>query len=210
MKFFHLTPVFVSWLLLSGFSSRPPTPAPVPSPTPSPTPSPVKSHGSYAEKVPGFYLNHFDAVSDVPGCRSLHGLFRGGEPSLADEAWVKKLRQEGITHVLDLRAEGGDLERRAAEKARFSYSRVPLRTEGAKQRAGTAKQVEVAIQETAERLARGERVYVHCQLGEDRTGYFISLLRGCGDQGFRDFKAYGGSHYPALKSLREELQKTVD
>ena len=55
-------------------------------------------------------------------------------------------------------------------------------------------------------LGKGERVYVHCQRGEDRTGTFIRLLRACGEASRQEYRVYGGSKYAALDSLYEALK----
>jgi len=197
-------------LALSACVTLPETaPDVAPSPTPSPTSTlaPMSpSKGSYKEKVDGFYLDHFDVVADIPGCASTRGLYRGGQPRLTDSAWLKKLKSEGISVIVDLRNEAGSSERRAAEASGLTYRSLALRTVSESHPVGTAEKTIAEIERIKADFAAGRRVFIHCQRGEDRTGTVIGLLRDCGDDGFKDYKRYGGSYYRSLSTLRTEVE----
>jgi protein tyrosine/serine phosphatase len=58
-------------------------------------------------------------------------------------------------------------------------------------------------------LDSNQRIYVHCQRGEDRTGVFVSLLRDLKDNWKKEFSNYGGSYYTALKKHREDVVRKM-
>lgn len=155
----------------------------------------------YDKKAEGFYLKHFSQVPDyqLGKCQNFNGrLYRGGHPILEDEKWIKKLKQEGVEAIVDLRNEAPSNASELAIKNGFKYTLVRL--------SGTKNSQEVKDKffKTVEEVRTSSlKTFIHCQRGEDRTGVFIATLRDC-PQWKKEFKDFGGTLYPALKRIMEK------
>jgi len=96
-------------------------------------------------------------------------LFRGAQPGAAGLAELKQL---GITTIVDLRG-GLDVasERKRAEALGFRFIDIPV--------SGWAlpSDEQVAQFLSLVRDTHGERIFVHCRFGGDRTGVMIAAYR---------------------------------
>jgi uncharacterized protein (TIGR01244 family) len=99
-------------------------------------------------------------------------VYRGAQPTT--EGW-KELAKLGIQVVVDLRPDGElqehwtRLERRAVEAAGMRYISVPMD--------GWAKPDSTKVARVLAQLESGDRVFVHCRAGRDRTGTVIACYR---------------------------------
>jgi tyrosine-protein phosphatase SIW14 len=142
----------------------------------APASAPVM-RSAYGEKLrlPG--LPNGGRVNDV--------LYRGAQPHIAGMQELKKL---GITTIVDLRGEDParrDSERRQAESLGIRFLSIPV--------SGWSPP---SNDQVAEFLALfrnnpNEKVFVHCQFGDDRTGVFVATYR----------MAYEG--WPATQAMNE-------
>lgn len=193
-------------------------------------------NGSYSEREVGFYLDHFDRSPDpVDSIVKFNGnLFRGGQPDFNDgNAWLRKLQENSIELVIDIRHEAASLieERNALQAAGISYILLPWHTDGNDQPTNltvverifengnffqneeSLPRVEASLKvlEIANNyLDQGRRIYIHCQRGEDRTGTFISLLRDPNDNWSLEYRRYGGSTYRALSKHRADIAHALE
>jgi protein tyrosine/serine phosphatase len=120
-------------------------------------------------------------------------LFRGAQPKLDALGELKKL---GITTIVSLRSGSShthDAERARAESLGMHFVSIPV--------GGFSNP-------TSEQLARffsllrqspKEKVFVHCMLGDDRTGVFVAAYRVAFDhwtpnQALSEMKAFGFNH----------------
>lgn len=97
-------------------------------------------------------------------------LYRGAQPKPEGFAELKKL---GITLVVNLRDEAGEID---SERARvvalgLQYKSIPLNGRGAPTDKDTAEFL------TLLGSTSGQKVFVHCKYGADRTGVMIAAYR---------------------------------
>jgi len=110
-------------------------------------------------------------IGDLPNFTRINDtLYRGGRPN---EAGMKILKQRGIKTVINLRnnKDDGAQEEIRAREAGLNFYTVPLNI-WFRPKAGQ-------INKLMEIIARAENqpVYVHCNLGADRTGMAIAIYR---------------------------------
>jgi tyrosine-protein phosphatase SIW14 len=130
------------------------------------------------------------------------GLFRGAQPN---EQGLEELKKLGITTIVDLRAEDRgkvEWERKEAEKLGMRFVHIPIN-------GFAAPTNEEVIQFLS--LFRGDpqqKVFVHCLLGQDRTGVFVATYRMSVQkwpvaQALHEMNAFGfnGFWHPAMKSF---------
>jgi len=129
-------------------------------------------------------------------------LYRGAQPS---EQGLEELKKLGITTIIDLRAEGrskAEWEKQEVEKLGMHFVHIPIA-------AFAAPTNEEVVQFLS--LLRSDpqqRIFVHCLLGEDRTGVFIATYRMSEQkwpvaQAMREMNDFGfnGFWHPAMKSF---------
>ena len=98
-------------------------------------------------------------------------LYRGAQPRAGGLAHLKEL---GITTIVDLRGEDSgvrDLEKKEAETLGIHFVSIPVSGWSPP----SADQVSQFLSLFGEDSR--ERVFVHCRLGEDRTGVFVATYR---------------------------------
>ncbi len=131
-------------------------------------------------------------------------LYRGAQPQAGG---LEQLRKIGITTVVDLRGEGSgvrDLEKKEAEALGIRFVSIPV--------SGWSPP---SIDQVAQFLSlfgkdSRERVFVHCRLGEDRTGVFVATYRMAAqewpaDQAIKEmyFFGFGFWHRAMVSFVRE-------
>jgi tyrosine-protein phosphatase SIW14 len=133
-------------------------------------------------------------------------LFRGAQPHLPDLAELKKI---GITTIVDLRAEfpaTRDQERSRAESLGIRFVSLPV--------GGFSNPTSAQLAEFFNllRASPPQKIFVHCQYGEDRTGVFIAAYRiafdhWSSDQAFSEMLAFGfnRSWHPSMESFVRSL-----
>jgi protein tyrosine/serine phosphatase len=118
---------------------------------------------AYGEKI---------QISGVPNAGKINDhLYRGAQPSPAAFSELKKL---GVTTVVNLRRESdtsAEAERKAVEAQGLRFVAIPVGGFSAP----TNEQVVTFL--AILRDHPQDKVFVHCQYGEDRTGVFIAAYR---------------------------------
>jgi len=141
--------------------------------------------GAPAQKLRLDGVRNAAQVSDV--------LFRGAQPSASGLAELKKL---GVRTIVNLREKGRETEweRKVAASLALNYLNIPIR--------GWAPPSDAWVAEFLKlfRDARGQRIFVHCHYGEDRTGvmvgaYRIALQNWTADQALSEMNSFGFHYY---------------
>jgi len=128
-------------------------------------------------------------------------LYRGAQPNAQGLEELKKL---GITTIVDLRAEDrpkSEWEKREAERLGIHFVQIPV--------AGFAAPTnEEVVQFLSLTRDPQQKIFVHCLLGEDRTGVFIatyrmSVQRWPVTQALHEMNSFGfnGFWHPAMKAF---------
>ena len=135
-------------------------------------------------------------------------LYRGGHPT---EAGFERLAELGIKIVVDVRGGPSESEQKQVTKLGMQYVSIPWR----------------CLHPQDERIARflalvqknrGKKVFVHCRLGDDRTGLMIATYRMAeqgwtAEEALKEMKAFGFSwahHYlicPGLASYEAKFPR---
>jgi tyrosine-protein phosphatase SIW14 len=155
------------------------------------TPSVISS--AYGEKL---------KIRGVPNPGKINeGLYRGAQPN---EQGLEELKKLGITTIVDLRAEDrgkSEWERQQAEKLGMKFVHIPI--------AGFAAPTnEEVVQFLSLVRDPQQKIFVHCLLGEDRTGVFVATYRMSVQkwpvtQAMREMYSFGfnGFWHPAMKAF---------
>lgn len=129
---------------------------------------------------------------DLPNFHQVHPyLYRGGEPTTAG---LSKLKQMGITTVIDLRSHPGRVKAEAEAARRLGLKSINLPMSA---QPPTDAQVKTLL-DTLKRAKEdpvNSKVFVHCAHGSDRTGCMIGIWRVVNDlwtydQAFREMRKY--------------------
>jgi len=160
--------------------------------TSQPIPPSVMS-SAYGEKL---------KIRGIPNPGKINdGFYRGAQPN---EQGLEELKKLGITTIVDLRAEDrgkSEWERHQAEKLGMRFVHIPI--------AGFAAPTN---EEVAQFLSlfrdSQQKIFVHCLLGEDRTGVFVATYRMSVQkwpvtQAIREMNTFGfnGFWHPAMKAF---------
>jgi len=94
-------------------------------------------------------------------------LYRGGQPS---EQGLESLAKNGVNIIVNVRPTRGDRERLQAEKLGMKYVSIPWRCPFPKDEV-FAKFLKLI------RENRDKKIFVHCRLGDDRTGMMVAAYR---------------------------------
>jgi uncharacterized protein (TIGR01244 family) len=129
--------------------------------------APTGGYLSYAQKG----TNKETPVEDLPNFKQIDAnLYRGGRPT---EAGIKELARKGIKTVINLRnnKEDGTQEEVWAKAAGLKFYFVPLNIWFRPKDAQIKKIMEIIDRK------EDQPVYVHCNLGADRTGMVVAIYR---------------------------------
>lgn len=134
-------------------------------------------------------------------------LYRGGQPST--EA-LKGLKKMGVDIVVDLRGGHNKSEQAAVAQQGMQYVSIPSHCPFPKDE--TFARFLKVIRENP-----GKRIFVHCRLGDDRTGMAVASYRMAeegwsANDAMKEMKAFGfdSLHHaicPGLKSYEENFPK---
>lgn len=150
------------------------------------------SFGAPAEKLNLVGIPRAGKVSDA--------LYRGAQPSPEGLAELKKL---GVTTVVDLRGNRGPVasERRLVESLGMRFIDIPVPGWSAPTNAQVAEFLKLFKADPT------QKIFVHCYLGEDRSGVMVAAYRIAQqnwtvDQAFAEMLSFGFHNhlYPAMKS----------
>jgi len=153
---------------------------------------------SYGQKVVVPGIHNVGKVSD--------NLFRGAQPNLSS---ITLLKNMGITTIVDLRSESRgkvEHERREAEALGMRFVHIPIGG------FSTPTDEQLASFFALLKEAPAQTIFVHCALGEDRTGVFIAAYRigvqhWTPDQAMSEMLAFGFNHrwHPAMTTFVHDL-----
>ncbi len=134
-------------------------------------------------------------------------LYRGAQPS---SAGFETLKNTGIEIVVDLRGGHGKGEEEAVTKLGMQYISIPSHCPFPSDRPWAA--FLKVIEENP-----GKRVFVHCRLGDDRTGMAVASYRMAEEgwsaaEAMNEMKAFGFSamHHAICPGLEEYEEKFPD
>ena len=129
-------------------------------------------------------------------------LYRGAQPK---EAGLSELKLLGVTTIVDLRGEDQEKvtwERNRAESLGMRFVHIPV--------SGWSPPTDEQVVQFLS-LFRGEpgqKVFVHCRFGDDRTGVFVATYRmtfekWSAEQAMKEmyFFGFNGFWHPAMKSF---------
>ncbi|MDP9339110.1 MAG: tyrosine-protein phosphatase [Acidobacteriota bacterium] len=143
-------------------------------------------------------------------------LYRGAQPN---EQGLEELKKLGITTIVDLRAEDrskSDWEKKEAERLGMHFVHIPIAGFAAPTNEEVVQFLSLVRSSTPQdggqptTLPNGQpqKIFVHCLLGEDRTGVFIatyrmSVQRWPVEQAMREMNNFGfnGFWHPAMKAF---------
>jgi tyrosine-protein phosphatase SIW14 len=161
-------------------------------------PSPLHS---IATRLKGNGIPRFGQVSE--------NLYRGGQPSAEG---LQELHKMGIRVVFDLRGSPSQTERAAAVRLGMQYISISAHCPFPSDKPW-ARFLE-AIRDN-----RGKKVFVHCRLGDDRTGLAVAVYRMAdegwsADEALREMKAFGfrGVHHlicPGMEAYVHRFPKRL-
>jgi tyrosine-protein phosphatase SIW14 len=139
--------------------------------------------------------------------RVTHNLYRGAQPSAEGLAALKDL---GVEVVVDLRGSASDSERALVNKLGMQYVSIPSHCPFPKDKPW-ADFLKVMSEN------RNKKVFVHCRLGDDRTGLAIASYRiadegWSADEALNEMKAFGfrGVHHVMCPGLAEYVEHLPD
>jgi protein tyrosine phosphatase (PTP) superfamily phosphohydrolase (DUF442 family) len=158
------------------------------------TPPATSMRSAYGEKL---------HISGIPNSGKINDfLYRGAQPK---EQGLPELKKLGITTVVDLRSEDpqkAEWERKQAEALGMRFVHIPVGGWDAP----TNEQIAQFL--SLFRGDPGQKIFVHCQFGEDRTGVFVAAYRMATeklppDQALKEMYSFGfnGIWHPAMKAF---------
>jgi tyrosine-protein phosphatase SIW14 len=145
-------------------------------------------------------------INGIPNPGKINdNLYRGAQPN---EQGLEELKKLGITTIIDLRAEDrpkSEWEKKEAERLGMHFVRIPI--------AGFAAPTnEEVVQFLSLVRDPQQKVFVHCLLGEDRTGVFIATYRMSVQkwpvtQALHEMNSFGfnGFWHPAMKAFVQDF-----
>jgi protein tyrosine phosphatase (PTP) superfamily phosphohydrolase (DUF442 family) len=173
-------------------------PLPLSAQTKEQPPSSPTLESSYGQKL---------QVPGIPNAGKItDGLYRGAQPK---EQGLSQLKMLGITTIVDLRGE--DLEkitweRKQAESLGMRFVHIPV--------SGWSPPANEQVVQFLSLLRNspGQRIFVHCHFGDDRTGVFVAIYRMAfekwpAEQALKEmyFFGFNGFWHPAMKTFIREF-----
>jgi tyrosine-protein phosphatase SIW14 len=158
-----------------------------------PTITPSTMSSAYGDKL---------KINGIPNPGKINdNLYRGAQPNAQGLEELKKL---GITTIIDLRAEDrakAEWEKKEAERLGIHFVQIPI--------AGFAAPTnDEVVQFLSLTHDPQQKIFVHCLLGEDRTGVFIATYRMSVQkwpvtQAMHEMNTFGfnGFWHPAMKAF---------
>ena len=135
--------------------------------------APIRSHAQSAAPAssPPAFAGKI-SLNGVPNAGKISDrLFRGAQPALSS---LLQLKAMGITTIVDLRLESPQTrenERRLAESLGLRFVHIPVGGFSIPSSAQLAQFFALLRENPA------QKIFVHCEFGDDRTGVFIASYR---------------------------------
>jgi len=180
----------LAFLLLLPFPLFAQTPSPDSAPAAAPA-FPTPAHG---EKLRIAGIPHAGKISET--------IYRGAQPQ---EVGFSELKLLGITTIVDLRSEDREKvewERKHAESLGMRFVHIPVN--------GWSPPTDEQVVQFLSLLRDnpGQKVFMHCHFGEDRTGVFTAIYRiafekWSADQAIKEmyFFGFNGAWHPSMKTF---------
>jgi protein tyrosine phosphatase (PTP) superfamily phosphohydrolase (DUF442 family) len=172
--------------------------AQTPSPTSVPAAAPAFPPLAHGEKL---------RIPGIPNAGKItETLYRGAQPR---EVGLSELKILGITTIVDLRSEDRDKiawERKHAESLGLRFVHIPVD--------GWSPPTDEQVVQFLSlfRDNPGQKIFMHCHFGDDRTGVFTALYRmgiekWPAEQAMKEmyFFGFNGFWHPAMKSFIREF-----
>jgi len=162
--------------------------------TTAPASAPSIAQPAYGQKLHIAGIHNAGKISDY--------LYRGAQPK---ETGLSELKKLGITTIVDLRREDREKiawERKLAESLGMRFVNIPV--------SGWSPPTDQQVVQFLSLLRRepGQKVFVHCHFGDDRTGVFIATFRIASEkwpveQAIREmyFFGFNGFWHPSMKTF---------
>ncbi len=162
--------------------------------TAAPASAPPIAQPAYGQKLHLTGVPNAGKISDV--------LYRGAQPK---EVGFSELKLLGITTIVDLRGEDREKiawERKHAESLGMRFVHIPV--------SGWSPPTDEQVVQFLSlfRNEPGQKVFVHCRFGDDRTGVFTAAYRMAfenwtAEQAMKEmyFFGFNGFWHPAMKSF---------
>ncbi len=160
----------------------------------APPAAPAVAQPTFGKKLHLKGIRNAGKISDV--------LYRGAQPK---EVGLSELKILGITTIVDLRGEDREKiawERNLAESLGMRFVHIPV--------SGWSPPTDEQVVQFLSlfRNERGQKVFVHCRFGDDRTGVFVATYRmtfekWSAQQAMKEmyFFGFNGFWHPAMKSF---------
>ena len=150
-------------------------------------------------------------VSGIPNAGKISNfLYRGAQPK---EKGLSELKILGVTTIVDLRGEDRqkiEWERKTAESLGMRFVHIPV--------SGWAPPTNEQVGQFLAlfRNDPGQKIFVHCRFGDDRTGVFVATYRMAvekwsAEQAMKEmyFFGFNGLWHPAMKSFVREFPERM-
>ncbi len=158
------------------------------------TSAPAFSQPVHGEKLRIAGIHNAGKITDI--------LYRGAQPR---EVGLSELKLLGITTIVDLRGEDPEKiawERKHAESLGMRFINIPV--------SGWAPPTDEQVVQFLSlfRDNPGQKIFLHCRFGDDRTGVFTAVYRMAidkwpADQAMKEmyFFGFNGFWHPSMKSF---------
>lgn len=164
----------------------------------SPSGSPPVVRQAYGDRL---------KITGVPNAGKINGsLYRGAQP---DAEGFEQLKALGVTTIVDLRGEDqqkADWERSEAARMGMRFVRIAVSGWSAPSDEQVAQFLSLFHGDSP------QTVFVHCRLGQDRTGVFIATYRMAAEKWSSEqavkemyFFGFNGFLHPAMKRFIREF-----
>jgi len=189
------TPLFLAILLVLPFPLFAQAAAPASAPPIFPS--------AYGQKLHLAGIPNAGKVTDV--------LYRGAQPK---EVGLSELKMLGITTIVNLRGEDRERvawERKRAESLGMRFVHIPVN--------GWSPPTDEQVAQFLSLLHDnpGQKIFVHCRFGEDRTSVFIAAYRIASEkwpaeQAIREmyFFGFNGLWHPSMKSFVQDFPSRLN
>jgi protein tyrosine phosphatase (PTP) superfamily phosphohydrolase (DUF442 family) len=138
-------------------------------------------------------------------------LYRGAQPK---EVGLSELKMLGITTIVDLRGEDREKvawERKRAESLGMRFVHIPV--------SGWAPPTDEQVAQFLSLLRDnpGQKIFVHCRFGVDRTGVFIAAYRIASEkwpagEAIKEmyFFGFNGLWHPSMRTFVQDFPSRID
>ena len=160
------------------------------------------NHVEHGDKLRAAGLPNFGKINDH--------LYRGAQPQ---ESGLEELKKLGITTIVDLRGEDRSKirwEKKHSESLGVRFVHIPV--------SGWAPPTDAQVAQFLGIFRQNplETVFVHCRLGDDRTGVFVAAYRMAFDKFLSDealhemyFFGFNGFWHPSMEAFIREFPKRL-